>query len=406
LFTDLVLCTVSIHSQVHPQDITCENGSGEYSWRFSTGTIVSVGPLRQGGFAERACAAKLVRGSEEIIVASDAAQIGIDVLGADLGFGQPVVAFQIDEAGDGINRRYQVYSLIKPLRLLYTISGADSYAAADSDLDGQVEIWTDDAAALNGFEGIPLQSFDFAPTVVLRFEKKQLVDVSYEFRSFYDARIAALRSQIDPEELTAFKNSDGALSVNIPRSNDERHQLAETKIRVLEIVCAYLYSGRDTEAWSALQDMWPPEDINRIRTALSGARQRGILRGIDRVSKTSKHKRQVHVYDATASSGPVSRTILNPNGGAPDTEAVESSVVQPKSILLRRPPPAEVEEFRATDAVLELLVDGAGKVRSARMLNGTDKRWVQAASGWHFVPALRDGSPVACRFRLSVWDLK
>ena len=400
-----MLWPVSLHSQTRPQDITCENGSGEYSTRFFTGTTVSVGPLRKEGFAERACAASLGRGSEEITVASEAAQVGIDVLGADLGFGQPVVAFQIDKTGDAANRSYQIYSLMKPLRLLYTITGADSYAAADTDLDGQVEIWADDAAAIDGFEGVPLQSFDFAPTVVLRFEKNRLVDVSSEFVPQYDAQIAGLRAQINPQDLAAFKISDGTLSLEIPRSSDERHRLAGIKIKVLEIVWAYLYSGRDAQAWSALQDMWPSQDFNRIRMKISGGRQRGILRDIDHSPRRSKHKHKVHVYDATGSTG-VSSNVLNPGGGAPDTTEQEFTVVQPKSILLRRPAPDEVEQFYATDAVMELLVDAAGKVRSAKLLNGTNQRWIQASAGWHFIPALHDGSPVACRFRLSVWDLK
>jgi hypothetical protein len=345
-------------------------------------------------------------GSDEITVASDVAQVGIDVLGADLGLGQPIVAFQIDQTGDGANRSYQVYSLIKPPRLLYTISGADFFAAADTDLDGRVEIWTDDAAAIDGFEGVPLKSFDFAPTVVLRFEKKHLIDVSSEFTSHFDTQIRDLRAQIEPRDRAAFKNSDGALSLKILRSSDELHRLARTRIKVLEIVWAYLYSGRDDQAWSALLEMWPSHDFNRIRMAMSDVRKRGILRGIDRAQNNSKRKRHAHIYDATGSSGAVSLNVFNPGGGAADATKGESPVVQPKSILLRRPPPDEVEEFRATDAVLELVVDAAGKVRSTKLLNGADKRWIDASAGWHFIPALRDGSPVACRFRLSVWDLK
>jgi hypothetical protein len=30
----------------------------------------------------------------------------------------------------------------------------------------------------------------------------------------------------------------------------------------------------------------------------------------------------------------------------------------------------------------------------------------EAALGWHFIPAFRDGRPVACRFRLRVWPLE
>jgi hypothetical protein len=401
----------AVHSQEQAQNITCENGSGQYSTEFSTGTTVSVGPLRNRGFAKRACTAKLIWNGQEISVASDAAKVGIDVLGADLGFGMPVVAFQIDETGEGTHRSYQIYSLMKPPRLLYAITGADSYTAADTDLDGKVEIWTNDAAAIDGFEKVPLQSFDFAPTVVLRFEKKRIVDVSSEFLSHYDTQIADLRTQIDQQELAAFKNSDGVLSMQIPRSSDDLHRLIRTKIKVLEIVWAYLYSGRDAEAWSALQNMWPSQDFKRIRMTISDIRQRGILRGIAPAPRRPMHKQQVHIYDATVRPPAVSsQGTLSPSGVTPyptDTEQ-EPPVVLPKSILLLRPSPADGEQLSATDteAVMELLVDAAGKVRSAKVLNGADSRWVQASGGWHFIPALRDGIPVACRFRFSIWDRK
>jgi hypothetical protein len=397
---------LAVHSQGPAQDISCENGNGEYSTKFSTGTTVSLGPLRNGAFAERACVARLFGNGQQVSVASDAAEVVIDVLGADIGFGKPVVAFQIDESGDGKHRSYRIFSLNKPLRLLYTITGASSYAAADTDLDGKIEIWADDAAAIDGFDGVPFKSFDSAPAVALRFEKNRLVDVSAEFLPRYDAQIADLRAQIDPHELAAFQNSDGILSMDIHRPGDELRRLARTKIKVLEIVWAYLYSGRDAQAWSALEDMWPSPDINRVRKALADLRQRGILRGIDRAPEKSNHKHQVHIYDETGTTVAVSQNVLNAAGGAPDTTSYDFPVVQPRSILLHRPPPSEVEDAAVSDAVLELVVDAAGKVRSAKLVKGTDKRWVQASAGWHFIPALRDGSPVACRFRLSVWDMR
>lgn len=412
----LMLWPAAFIGQKPPQDITCEDGSGEYSVQFRTGTTVTVGPVRTAGFAERGCAAGLTWGSDVLKVASDAGQVGIDVLGVDLGMGVPVVAFQIDATGSGTDRRYAIYSLSKPPRLLYTITGGSFYAASDTDLDGRVEIWTDDAAAVNGFEGVPLQSLDFTPTVVLRFEDKQLVDAGSEFKSYYDGQIATLRSQLDPQGVAAFKNSDGVLSLKIARSDEERHRLAQTKIKVMEIVCAYLYSGRQVEAWSVLDDMWPSPDLDRIRNALMDLHQRGILRDVMQAPKTVRRRREVHVYDATADPQPATSTVLNPGGGAPNVfnstmstpppQQFDPDLVRPQAILLRRPPPAEVEDFRATGAVMELVVDAAGKVRSASLIDGNGKRWIRASAGWHFIPALRNGRPVACRFRLSVRDMK
>jgi hypothetical protein len=360
--------------------------------------------MRKGSFAQRACVAKLVWNGQEISVASDAAQVGIDVLGADLGFGKPVVAFQIDESGAGSNRTYQIYSLARPPQPLYTIKGADSYRAADTDLDGRVEIWTDDALAVDGFERVPSADLDFPPTVVLRFEKGRPVDVGSEFLSYYDAQIAKLRSQVSESDLAEFKQSDGDLSAITPQSGGEFHRLARTKISVLEIVWAYLYSGREREAWSALNEMWPARDLERIRISVWNVHQSGILHNIDRSRRSSSRKGYGTIYDAIDTSVVVS--TYNPNRGAPDPSRAESPIVQPKSILLRRPPPSPDGNLPSANETIELVVDAAGKVRSAKVLNGVDQLLVQASAGWQFIPAFRDGRPVACRFRLGIWTLK
>ena len=403
LLSGIPFWLIAVHSQGQAQDITCEDGSGEYSTRFSTGIGVIVGPLREHSFAERACAAKLVWNGQEISVASDAGQVGIDVLGADLGFGKPVVAFQIDKSGAGSNRTYQIYSLAKPPHLLYTITGADSYRAADTDLDGRVEIWTDDAAAVDGFESVPSVDFDFAPTVVFRFEKGRLVDVGSEFLSYYDTQIAKLRSQVSERDLAEFKQSDGSLSANTLRSGEELHRLIRTKIRVLEIACAYLYSAREREAWSALEEMWPPEDLERIRAAISTVHQRGILHNLDRSRRPPQRGHRAKIYDAVSNSVVAG---YNLQGGPPDASQLEPPLIQPKSILLRRPPPSPEEHSPSANEMVELVVDAAGKVRSAKVINGTDELLVEASAGWQFIPAFRDGRPVACRFRLSVWTFK
>jgi hypothetical protein len=403
LLSGILFWPIAVHSQGSAQDFTCEDGSGDYSTRFFTGVSVVVGPVRKGSFAERACTAKLVWNTQEISVASDAGQVGIDVLGADLGFGMPVVAFQIDKSGSGSDRTYQIYSLARSPRLLYTIKGASSYRAADTDLDGRIEIWTDDAAAVDGFERIPSVDLDFAPIVVFRFKKGRLVDVGPEFQSYYDAQIVKLRSQVSEHDLAAFKGSDGQLSATLHRSGEDLHRLVRTKISILEIVWAYTYSGREHEAWSALEAMWPPEDLERIRAAISTVRQRGLLRNLDRPGRSPRRGHQVKIYDAVSTS-----TIVgySPLVGAPDSSQSEPPLIQPKSILLRRPPPSPDEPFRSANEVVELVVDAAGKVRSAKIINGTDNPLVEASAGWQFIPAFRNGSPVACRFRLSVWALK
>jgi hypothetical protein len=403
LLAGLLLCFAASLRKCSAEDITCENGNGEYSERFASGVTVSVGAIRKGAFAERACSAKLVWEAHETPVVSDAGQVAIDVLGADLGFGKPVVAFQIDKSGSGSKPVYQIFSLNKPPRLLYTIGGGDHYSAADTDLGERVEIWTDDAAGVEGFERLPRADLDFVPTVVLRFEKNHLVDASPEFQSQYDAQIAKIRAQMNPRDLADFKQSDGMLSVSVSRSSDEFHRLIRTKIAVLEIVWSFLYSGRDKEAWSALEDMWPSSDAERIRVAITNARRHGILQGVDHASRGSSHSHHATIYDATGISYVQAR--VNPVNGAPVANS-EPPIIQPKSILLRRPPPVAGESISREEEVVELVVDAAGKVRSAKIVDGSDKKLVEAAMGWHFIPAFRDERPVACRFRLRVWPLE
>jgi hypothetical protein len=400
----IFLGRTAIHAQTQSQDITCDRGSGQYRTESPTGTAVEVGPMRKGGFAERACSAKLILRGQEISVADDADQVGIDVLGADLGFGKPVVSFEIDQTGSGSHREYQIYSLSKPIRMLYTIRGGDSYSAADTDLDGRVEVWTDDAAAVDGFEGLPKADLDFAPTVVFRFEKGRLFDVGSEFISYYDALISKLRTQINQSDLAEFKQSDGRLSFNAHVSIANLHRQVRTKIAALELVWAFLYSGREKEAWSTLDELWPSQDVGRIRSAISDVYSRGILKNVEHSRRASPHKAHAKIFDAVNSSPVV--TNLSLYGGAPAPSQTEPTVVQPKSILLRRPPGSENSAFPSENESIELVVDAAGKVRSAKVIKRSDDALVQASSGWHFIPAFRDGVPVACRFRLSVWALK
>jgi hypothetical protein len=369
----------AVNSQTNAEDITCVDGSGEYKAEFSTGITVDVGPNRRGAFAERACGAKLIAKGQ-------------------------VVSFQIDKSGSGSNRIYQIYSLTKPAHLLYTLAGGNSYSAADTDLDGRVEIWTIDAAAVDGFEGVPEGNFDFAPTVVLRFEKGHFADVGSEFISYYDALISKTRAQVTQRDIDEFKQSDGKLSLKVLLPAEELHREMRTKISILEIVWAYVYSGREKEAWSVLNEMWPAEDTGRIRRAISDVHNRGILHNLERSRGTLSRRKHAKINDAVANSAVVSS--FNPYGGAPDPSQTEPPLVQPKSILLRRPPPSPDGSLPSANETIELVVDAAGKVRSAKVVNGIDQALVQASSGWHFIPGLRDGLPVACRFRLSVWALK
>jgi hypothetical protein len=382
--------------QTQARSVLCNGGDGNFDAEFRTGIKVHVGAARSQGLATlaaRACAAKLSWEKQELLVATGVSQLDVDAFGADLGDGVPVVAFQVKKSGTECCVEYEIYSLQKPPRLLRTITGGDFFSASDIDLDGSVEIWTHDAAAVIGFENLALSELDSAPTVVLRFAHGQLLDLSAEFQPYFDGEIARIRAGIHAQDLEDFKGSDGKLEA-IPSISAERwHHLRMVKIKVLEIVWAYLYSGRDEDAWRSLAEMWPAADIDRIRTALVNTRARGIHSQADGMTAGPARGKKKHaqIFDAVSRSGPGRKL----------------EVIPPRAILLQRPPVPEIQQqgLPESELLLDLVIDASGKVRSAEpagKAKWVDPALINAALTWKFIPAFKDGRPVASRLRLAV----
>jgi hypothetical protein len=367
---------------------------------------VSVGAAKTGELSRRVCKASLKWDKQDLLVVPEASQLDIDALGIDLGLDTPVVAFQIKKSDADWIMAYQIYSLQKPPRLLRTITGGEFFSAADTDLDGRTEIWTGDAGAVNGFENLALSELDFAPTIVLRFENRRLIDVSSEFRSHFDHQIAEVRARLDSHELSDFRSSDGRLPTMSPLPVEQLHRLRIAKIKILEIVWSYLYSGREQEAWNALANMWPPADFDRIRASILNAQTRGIRGELDGVSPGPNRlhlKHVAHIFDTMPH---------------PDTDPDISNVTvdtKPQQILLRLPAPVDIHEaLPKSEKLVDLVIDAAGKVRSAKMvgtadkdvISPADKDLISATAVWKFIPAFKGGRAVACRLRLAVAPLR
>jgi hypothetical protein len=401
LLSSVFFCIASIICRSQTRDLVCSDGYGKFEVKFTTGVTVSVGAARNSALSKRVCTANLAWDKQDLEALPEASQIDIDALGIDLGLGMPVVAFQVKKSDADSSMAYQIYSLQKPPRLLRTITGGDFFSAADTDLDGRIEIWTSDAGAVDGFEHLALSEFDFPPTIVLRFEGRRLVDVSSEFRPYFDHQIAEVRAHLDSRELSDFKNSGGKLPVVSPLPVEQLHRLRIAKIKVLEIVWAYLYSGREQEAWNALAEMWPPSDIERIRGAILNVHTHGISSQLDGLSPKSSRfhsKHFAYVYDAM--------TITE--GKPADSSAANLAVDnKPQAILLRRPPPQGVQDaLPKAEEMVDLVIDAAGKVRSAKMVGAADEDLIAATAKWKFIPAFKDGHPVASRMRLAVTPLR
>jgi hypothetical protein len=393
----LALCSaVAIHcvaQDVAPgREILCSAGYGNFQANSTTGVTLHVGASRNGQLATRTCEAILSWSNGALSVATQASQLDLDAFGIDLGLGGAVATFQVKKSGDNCCMDYLVYSLEKPPHLLRTITGSDFFTTADTDLDGRVEIWAHDAAAVQDFERLGPAELDFPPSMVLRFVHGKLLDVSSEFQAHFDSEIAELRQQLQVQDARDFKNSDGKLASAPSLSVEQIHALRAVKGKVLGIVWSYLYSGREQQAWNVLNEMWPAGDMARIRTAILDARARGIRAQVDAIAVTSvaaSHER-THIFDVSSESGSGKRDLQ-----------------PPVAILLRQPNMGANPDPHAkqSESLLDLVIDSAGKVRSARLAGKTqpvNAALLSAVSSWKFIPAFKSGKAVACSLRIGV----
>jgi hypothetical protein len=368
-------------------DVLCRKGAGNFDGEFLGNEKVHIGAVKTGGLALRTCEATLRQADQTVVVATGVSEIDLDAFGADLGTGDPVAAFQVKKLDSECCRSYQIYSLQKLPHLLRTLTGGSFFRAADVDLDGRVEIWTDDAAAVHQFENLSLAELDFAPPVILRFEHNQLLDVSSEFQSYFDDRIALQRATLEARALKDFKDSDGKLLPDLSAPPERMHRLRKAKIAVLETIWCYLYSGREQQAWSALADLWPQKDAERIRATIVSARNSGIRAQIDGTgTNPAKRKKQTEIYDVTH-TGP------------------DSVVVPPQGIMLRQPPDIFDQSPKSGETYLNLIIDSAGKVRSVELSGverSSNRALIDAAMEWTFIPALKGGRAVASKTRLAI----
>lgn len=378
----LLGCAMAKPCSAQAQRSLCNKGNNEFQAIFRTGVGVTVESAKSEGLSVRQCQASLQWKNGNIVVAGKAAQIDLDLFGVDMGKEGPVAAFQIRKNAGECCASYQIYSLEKPPRLLRTITGGSVYTASDRDLDGRVEIWTDDSAAVNGLDGIKLAYMENPPACVLRFENGKLLDASGEFPEYFDGIAGRVREGMNPDALREFKRSDGRLRADISSDFDRIVRMRKVKIQILEIVLAYLYSGREQEAWRALTEMWPAGDVERIRQEIVNTRAKGILSQVDGASEKNPRARQ--------KAGSIYK---------------QTEVTPARAIYLWRPEPSNSADYTTleTEVVLDLVIDSAGKVSSAAPWGkeGTaDDGLLSAAREWKFIPGLKNGHSVASQLRI------
>lgn len=381
--------------------VVCNAGDGSFQTAFRSGVKVEVGAARRDGFAVRMCQGTLSWDKSTLVVAPSAFEVDVDALGVDLGLGTLVVTFQVKQTAEDCCGKLLIYSLQKPPKLLHTITGGSFYSTADRNLNSDLEIWTSDAASMQGFDDPIFASAGFAPVVALRFVRGRLWDVGSDFQNIYDDAIASARGELSPEDLRDFKNTDGRLSAPAGSAEEMRRKqsLELTKIRVLQIVWSYLYSGREQNAWNALAEMWPAEDFDRIKAEIVRARGRGVLSQVEGTASAARPPANTaRIFDVRAQT-PQAIPSAGRNRTPSVTVAAAPTIVPPMPIFIAHmASEGETEDDLPDSEMLELTIDAAGKVRSVQTADTAFAAKIKADSAiWKFIPAMENDRPVASR---------
>ena len=199
-------------------------------------------------------------------VARDYALAVSNLSGTDInGDGKPELIVQGYSGGAHCCYTYHIIGLGPGLPVIREIHNQVPISFVKRE-DGTVELRTGDGV----FDYFLLPHSDAViPKVFLRLEGDQLVDLSHEHLAEYDQQINQARGELTPAELEKLKGSNYSQNMLFD-------QMPVAK-KVLTIVLNYVYSGREQQAWQALDDMWPPSDLSRVKNLILERRSRGLL---------------------------------------------------------------------------------------------------------------------------------
>lgn len=264
-------------------DLHCRSGEGSFRANIrGSSVVIRGGPLSDNLVRDEgqsySCRAT-VRNPEGRRIFS-AADWGMTLYESDKdinGDGESDLVFEAYSGGAHCCWTYWVVSLAEEPALLAYFENQRPAAFEDANGDGRIEIWTMDGA-FDRFDDLSHAGTPF-PAAVLQLEGRHFRDISSRFRSSYDKKISKARRQFKLPGLTEFGDA-----------SDPRHaNYYIWKRAVLEIVFAYLYSGREHRAWKTLEKMWPAHDRARMKDLIWKTRSQGVLRYVARRKSSAPH---------------------------------------------------------------------------------------------------------------------
>ena len=216
------------------------------------------------------CRAAVYWQGKTVTVANDWALTLDKISGSDInGDGKPELVLDGYSGGAHCCYTYRIVTLQGTPRVLQSLS-SERPMTFEKQKDGTTLIRADDGV----FDYFLLPHAQAViPQLFLTMQGEKLVNVSSQFSEQYDAQIQKARQELTASDLEKFRSSrfsDRMFTDQVP-----------TVHRVLVIVLNYLYSGRETEAWKALAELWPESDQARVKALILERHSRGLLSSLN-----------------------------------------------------------------------------------------------------------------------------
>jgi len=186
-----------------------------------------------------------------------------------LGDGNPSLILEGYSGGAHCCYTYEIASLGQRPVIFPSMENEAPFFFFKDSASGQFRIMTSDGA-FDHFEGL-CHTCTPLPRVILKADLAGLLDVSSQFVDQYDSEIALVKAKIAEGDIGRFLVAD----------------FKDARRIVLEIVFAYLYSGREEQAWQTLDEMWPAGDRERIKKLILHTKAEGILSRLGRIKPVS-----------------------------------------------------------------------------------------------------------------------
>jgi hypothetical protein len=266
----ILLLALSAIPAVAQEKLSCYRGEGAFQKQIN-GFAVSVAqvPMSQAGVSTplSGCHATVTDSTGKGIFEATDFGMSLALSGDTTLNGEPGVVFEDFSGGAHCCWIYYFVSLGKQPGLITKLSNQQGIGF-EKDANGQLVMRSADGA-FDYFDELCHACTPF-PIVYFELKAKSFVDVSKDHIAAYDKQIADARAEVKPDRLAAF--------LKVPNVTAEvKTNFTDTIPEVLTIVFAYLYSGREAQAWQALDQMWPASDRERIRKLIVETRAKGIL---------------------------------------------------------------------------------------------------------------------------------